>query len=366
MTKLLLLNSQWKRKTGGYCSSSSCSVSSAEITIVANVVIGTAISHLHPLINWHSHLVDGCGRKSDVAVWAAKFATDTATWEMAEAGKVMWLCELQTLQLTQPPGRWLRPEKWCGCVSCKVCNWHSHLGDGSWQKRDVAVWAANFATDTATWEMAEAGKGMWLCELQSLQLTQPPGRWVMAEKWCGCVSCKLCNWHSHLVDGWGRKSDVAVWAAKFATDTATWEMAEARKVMWLCELQSLQLTQPPGRWLRPEKWCGCVSCKLCNWHRHLVDGSWQKSDVAVWAANFATDTATVKIRDILMDHQKHWYSCPHYKTCSLYSPKTFLIIPKGLPRQCYVTGTYPPNFMILCQYEPKLCLLPLIPHVSCV
>ena len=116
-------------------------------------------------------------------------------------------------------------EKWCGCVSCKVCKWHSHLGK---------------------WLMVEK---MWLCGLQSLQLTQPLGRW--------------------------QKSDVAVWVAKFATDTATWWMADGRK------------------------------------------------DVAVWAAKFASDTATVKIRDILMDHQKHWYGCPHYKTCSLYSPKTF-------------------------------------------
>ena len=63
---------------------------------------------------------------------------------------------------------------------------------------------------------------MWLYQLQSLQVTQPLVRWLMMKKWCGCVSCKVCKWHSQLVDDWGRKSDVAVWAAKFATDTATW------------------------------------------------------------------------------------------------------------------------------------------------
>ena len=76
-----------------------------------------------------------------------------ARWQQHKG--VMWLCQLQSLQLTQPlgrwqpPSRWLMTEKWCGCVSCKVCKWHSHLG---------------------TWLMVER---VWLCGLQSLQVTQP-------------------------------------------------------------------------------------------------------------------------------------------------------------------------------------------------
>jgi len=208
--------------------------------------------------------------------------------------------------------------------------------------------------------------------LKKMTFCQTPSNWWLSrdyyltslftegDKWCGCVGCKVCRQHSHLLNGWWWKSDVAVWAAKFAGNTATCWMGDGGKVMWLCELQSLQVTQPPGKLVTMEKWGGCVDCKLCNWYSHIK----KRSDVAVWAAKLATGTATVIIRDKLMDHQKNWYGSPQYKTCNWYSPSTFLTMAKKMPMQCYAIDTYPPNFMILYQYTPKLCLLSPIPHVS--
>ena len=70
------------------------------------------------------------------------------TWQQHKG--VMWLCQLQSLQVTQPLGRCMMVEK------------------------------------------------MWLCQLQNLQVTQPPDRVFME---CGYVDCKICKWHSHFVDG---------------------------------------------------------------------------------------------------------------------------------------------------------------------
>ena len=133
-----------------------------------------------------------------MAVSVAKFAAHTATSLLRPQPSTRWLCQLQTLQLTQPhhfsglshlPG---------GCVSCKVCSSHSHITFPPWPISQVAVSVANFAAHTATSLFRHDPSPRWLCQLQSLQLTQPHHFSALSHLPGGCVSCKVCSSHSHI------------------------------------------------------------------------------------------------------------------------------------------------------------------------
>jgi len=85
---------------------------------------------------------------------------------------------------------------------------------------------------------------MWLCQLQSLQSTQPPHFSIVTNLPGGCVTCKLCSSHSHITFPPSPVQQVAVLPANFAAHTATSLFHHHLLNKWLCHLQTLQLTQP--------------------------------------------------------------------------------------------------------------------------
>ena len=159
-----------------------------------------------------------------VAVSVANFATHTAT---------SLFCHLPS-----------------GCVSCKLCSSHSHIIFPSSAIYQVAVSLANFAAHTATSFFHPQPSTKWLCQLQTLQLTQPHHFSTLSHLPGGCVSCKLCSSHSHIIFPSSVIYQVAVSLANFAAHTATSLFRHQpstrwlSSTKWLCQLQTLQLTQP--------------------------------------------------------------------------------------------------------------------------
>ena len=111
---------------------------------------------------------------------------------------LQWLCQLQSLQLTQPHHFSAMTHLPGVCVSCKVCSSHSHITFPASAISQVAVSVANFAAHTATSLFRHDPSPRWLCQLQTLQLTQPHHFSALSHLPGGCVSCKVCSSHSHI------------------------------------------------------------------------------------------------------------------------------------------------------------------------
>jgi hypothetical protein len=108
----------------------------------------------------------------------------------------MWLCQLQTLQASQPHYYFLitlSPLRLCELQTLQASQPHHYFLITLF---GVAVSAANFAGFTATSLFSDHA---FLC---------------------GCVSCKLCGLHSHIT----------IFSSRF--------------LVWLCQLQTLQASQP--------------------------------------------------------------------------------------------------------------------------
>ena len=130
------------------------------------------------------------------------------------------------------------------CVSCKLCSPHSHIIFPSSSIYQVAVSLANFAAHTATSYFRHPLFTRWLCHLQTLQLTQPHHISIILYLPSGCVTCKLCSSHTHIIFPSSSIYQVAVSLANFAAHTATSFFHHPLFTKWLCHLQTLQLTQP--------------------------------------------------------------------------------------------------------------------------
>jgi hypothetical protein len=178
----------------------------------------------------------------------------------------MWLCELQTLQSSQPHHYFLialfgvavsaanfavftatslfsHHAFFCGCVSCKLCRLHSHITIFSSGFSLCGCVSCKLCSLHSHITIFSSGFLVWLCQLQTLQSSQPHHYFLIAlfgvavsaanfavftatslfshqAFLCGCVSCKLCNLHSHIT----------IFSSCF--------------FMWLCELQTLHSSQP--------------------------------------------------------------------------------------------------------------------------
>jgi hypothetical protein len=180
----------------------------------------------------------------------------------------MWLCQLQTLQASQPHYYFLitlSPLRLCELQTLQASQPHHYFLITLF---GVAVSAANFAGFTATSLFSDHAFlcGCVSCKLCGLHshITIFSSRFPL----CGCVSCKLCSHHSHIT----------IFSSRF--------------LVWLCQLQTLQASQPHNYFIitlfgvavsaanfavftatslfsHHAFWCGCASCKLCSLHSHI-------------------------------------------------------------------------------------------------
>ena len=110
-----------------------------------------------------------------------------------------WLCKLQTLQPTQPH---LFHDQPFTQVAVSLANFAAHTATSLFHPQpstQVAVSLANFAAHTAKSFFHHHLSTKWLCHLQTLQLTQPHHVFIIIYLPSGCVTCKLCSSHSHII-----------------------------------------------------------------------------------------------------------------------------------------------------------------------
>ena len=176
-------------------------------------------------------------------------------------------------------------------TSCKFCRGDSHIN--AFDDPSICPWFSQ-----------------WLCQLQTLQLTQPHHISVISLLPGGCVTCKLCSSHSHII---------------FPPQSST---------KWLCHLQTLQLTQPHHFSIINHLPSGCVSCKLCSSHSHITFPSSAFYQVAVSVANFAAHTAT-----LFFHHQPSTKWPCHLQTLPLTQPHhSFVLLPSGIYEMNHCAG----------------------------